>query len=70
MDIYHSRAVDMYEQLSWGKSLVELPIITIKEVELHRKACGKDSKGDPIIRILDRGRKFKDAADLKYCVLN
>jgi hypothetical protein len=29
------------ENLQWGKSLSEMPTFTIKEIEIHRKECGK-----------------------------
>ena len=43
---------------SWGKSLKEMPLFSIKEIEIHRQASGKNGKA--IIKTLDRGRKFKE----------
>lgn len=42
---------------TWGKSLMEMPLFSIKEIEIHRQASGK---GNAIIKTLDRGRKFKE----------
>ena len=36
-----------------------MPLFTIKEIEMHRQESGKDH-GGPILKTLDRGRKFKD----------
>ena len=47
------------ENIQWGKSLSEMPTFTIKEIESHRKESGK-RHGRPIIKTLDRGKKFKD----------
>ena len=47
------------EDVIWGKSLAEMPTITIKEIEAHRQLSGKGS-GVPIIKTLERGRKFKE----------
>ena len=46
-------------QLKWGKSLRNMPLFTIKEIEMHRQESGKDH-GGPILKTLERGRKFKD----------
>ena len=43
----------------WGKSLLKMPVFTLKEIENHRKNSGK-GKGVAIIKTLDRGRRFKD----------
>ena len=43
------------EEVIWGKSLAELPMITIKEIEAHRLLSGKGS-GVPMIKTLERGR--------------
>ena len=45
------------ENPSWGKSLKEMPLFSIKEIEIHRQASGK---GNAIIKTLDRERKFKE----------
>ena len=46
-----------FDDMDWGKSLEELPLFTIKEIDLHRQNSGKSA---PIIKTLDRGRKFKE----------
>lgn len=43
----------------WGKSLENMPNVTINEIENHRKKSGK-SQSIAIIKTLDRGRKFKN----------
>ena len=43
----------------WGKSLVTMPAVTIKEIECHRQNSGKGCTG-PILKTLERGRKFKE----------
>ena len=43
----------------WGKSLAEMPPMTIKEIEAHRKNSGKGS-GGPVMKTLERGRRFKE----------
>ena len=50
-------AVNM--ETSWGKSLEMLPQFTIKEIEQHRQSSGKTPES-AIIKILDRGLKFKN----------
>ena len=50
---------DIAEEITWGKSLVEMPAVTIKEIEAHRVNSGK-STGGAIIKTLERGRKFKE----------
>ena len=50
---------NIFDDMDWGKSLEKLPLFTIKEIELHRQNSGK-SQGAPIIKTLDRGRKFKE----------
>lgn len=41
----------------WGKSLKEMPIFTIKEIDKHRLNSGKRAA---IIKTMDRGRKFME----------
>ena len=43
----------------WGKSLENMPVFTIREIENHRQLSGK-IKGLPIAKTLQKGRKFKD----------
>ena len=43
----------------WGKSLKEMPLFTIKEIQNYRKLSGK-SKGLSIKKTLLRGRKFQE----------
>ena len=43
----------------WGESLEMLPQFTIKEIEQHSQLSGKTPES-AIIKILDRGRKFKN----------
>ena len=50
---------DIAEEITWGKSLVEMPVVTIKEIEAHRVNSGKSTCG-AIIKTLERGRKFKE----------
>lgn len=45
------------EETSWGKSLKEMPLFSIKEIEIHRQSSGKRNA---INKTLDRGRKFKE----------
>ena len=51
-------SVESATEKQWGKSLADMPLFTIKEIELHRQSSGKF--GVSIIKTLDRGRKFKD----------
>jgi len=46
------------EQESWSKSLKELPLFTIKEIERFRIHSGKNKHS--IIKTIERGRKFKE----------
>ena len=48
----------------WTKSLVNMPLFTIKEIEKHRDLSGK-IKGLPIAETLPRGKKFKNERYLK-----
>ena len=43
----------------WGKCLVNMPVFTIREIVCHRQLIGK-TKGLPIAKTLDKGRKFKN----------
>ena len=43
---------------SWGKSLANLRLFTIKEIRRHRLSKGKTPE-NAIIKTLDKGRKFK-----------
>ena len=45
--------------VSWGKSLTNMPAVTIKEIEIHRQHSGKGKAG-PVLKTLERGRKFKE----------
>ena len=47
------------EKDSWSKSLKNLPVFTIKEINQHRLSSGK-RKGSAISKTLERGRKFKE----------
>ena len=47
-----------FDENRWGKSLICLPSVTIKEIEEHRLSSGK-TPDSAIIKTLDRGRKFK-----------
>ena len=42
----------------WGKSLENMPVFTIREIENHRQLSGK-IKSLPIAKTLQKGRKFK-----------
>ena len=44
--------------LTWGKSLLTLPVFTRREIEPHVRECGK-LKGKAISKTLVRGRFFK-----------
>ena len=46
------------DQEAWSKSLKELPLFTIKEIEHYRLKSGKNQHS--IIKTRDRGRKFKE----------
>lgn len=41
----------------WDKSLSEMPMFTLREIQKHRVMCGK---GKAIIKTSDRGRMFKN----------
>ena len=43
-------------EVKWGKSLMQMPFLTIKEIEAHRQNSGKDH-GGPILKTLERGRR-------------
>ena len=43
---------------SWGKSLANLPTLTIWEIELHRQKNGKQNVS--IIKTFDKGRKLSE----------
>ena len=43
-------------EIKWGKSLMQMPFLTIKGIEAHRQNSGKDH-GRPILKTLERGRK-------------
>ena len=47
-----------FDENRWGKSLICLPSVTIKEIEEHRLSSGK-TPDSAVIKTLDRGRKFK-----------
>ena len=55
IDIY----VEESDKLEWGKPLKNMPLCTIKEIELHRKSSSK-IPGLAIVKILDGGKKFKE----------
>ena len=55
IDIY----VEESDKFEWGKSLKNMPLFTIKDIELHRKSSGK-IPGLTILKTLDRGKKFKE----------
>ena len=55
IDIY----VEESGKLEWGKPLKNMPLFTIKEIELHRKSSSK-IPGLAIVKILDGGKKFKE----------
>ena len=59
--------------INWGKSLEYMPVVTIKEIEMHRNESGKD-KGGAILKTLERGRRFKEeryiSADSIYTALH
>ena len=42
----------------WGKSLINIPLFGLREIECHRLKSGKNPDS-AIIKTLDRGRKFK-----------
>ena len=42
--------VESNVNIVWGKSLKEMPLFSIKEIEIHRKSSGK---GSAIIKTLD-----------------
>ena len=39
-------------EILWGKSLVTMPAVTIKEIECHRQNSGKGCTG-PILKALE-----------------
>ena len=45
-------------QIVWGKSLENMPLITIREINAHRANAGVN--GEMIKKTMDRGRKFKE----------
>ena len=45
--------------IDWGKSLEFLPTFTIKEIEKHRDASGKQ-KDQSVMKTIIRGRKLKE----------
>ena len=51
-------------EISWSKSLIKLPLFTIKEIQQHRSLSGK-VKSLPIAKTLVRGYKFKEERYLK-----
>ena len=57
------KRIDIYleesDKFEWGKSLKNMLLFTIKEIELHRKSSGK-LPGLAIVKTLDRGKKFKE----------
>ena len=55
IDIY----VEVSDKFEWGKSLKNMPLFTIKEIELHRKSSAK-IPGLAIVRTLDCRKKFKE----------
>ena len=55
----HNNKCSITEEVTWGKSLVEMPAVTITEIEAHRLNSGKNT-GIAIIKTLERGRKFKE----------
>ena len=55
IDIY----VEESDKFEWGKSLKNMPLFTIKEIELHKKSSGKITDLT-IVKTLDRGKKFKE----------
>ena len=42
---------------TWSKSLEALPIFTIREIEAHRQASGKQN---PVMKTTDRGKQFHE----------
>lgn len=47
------------QELSWGKSISEMPLFGVKDIEKHRINSGK-TPGTAIIKTLERGKKFKE----------
>lgn len=47
------------QELSWGKSIFEMPLFGVKDIEKHRINSGK-TPGTAIIKTLERGKKFKE----------
>lgn len=50
---------DSCKDLPWGKSLFEMPLFGVKDIEKHRINSGK-TPGTAIIKTLERGKKFKE----------
>ena len=46
-------------EIKWGKSLMQMPFLTIKEIEAHHQNSGKDH-GGPILKTLERGHRHTD----------
>ena len=59
-------------EIKWGKLLMQMPFLTIKEIEAHRQNSGKDH-GGPILKTLERGRKCMEeryiSADSVYTIV-
>ena len=55
IDIY----VEESDKFEWGKSLKNMSLFTIKEIEPHIKSSGK-IPGLAIVKSLDHGKKFKE----------
>jgi hypothetical protein len=58
---YKVTKIDLKYQVhnKWGKSLIEMPLFTINNIQNHRKLSGK-SKGLSIKKTLLRGKKFQE----------
>ena len=50
--------IEESDKFKQGKSLNNMPLFTLKEIELHRKSSGK-IPGLAIVKTLDRGENFK-----------
>ena len=55
IDIY----VEESDKIEWGKSLKNMLLFTIKEIELHRKSSCK-LPGLAIVKTLDHGKEFRE----------
>ena len=39
-------------EIKWGKSLMQMPFLTIKEIDAHRQNSGKDHGGHRVYNLL------------------